>query len=80
MKSGMFIIPMATPSNVARVKEATTIPIFASCKCFVSDVQIPGLVPIAAAALVLVAAAILASVTPAARAARVDVVRALRSE
>ena len=47
---------------------------------FVSDVQIPGLVPIAAAALVLVAAAILASVTPAARAARVDVVRALRSE
>jgi len=47
---------------------------------FVSDVQIPGLVPIAAAALVLIAAAILASVTPAARAARVDVVRALRSE
>ncbi len=47
---------------------------------FVSDVQIPGLVPIAAAALVLVAAAILASVTPAARASRVDVVSALRSE
>ena len=47
---------------------------------FVSDVQIPGLVPIAAAAMVLVAAAILASVTPAARASRVDVVRALRSE
>jgi hypothetical protein len=47
---------------------------------FVSEVQIPGLVPIAAAALVLVAAAILASVTPAARASRVDVVRALRSE
>ena len=47
---------------------------------FVSDVQIPGLVPIAAAAMVLVAAAILASVTPAARASRVDVVGALRSE
>jgi ABC-type antimicrobial peptide transport system permease subunit len=47
---------------------------------FVSDVQIPGLVPIAGAALVLIAAAILASVTPAARAARVDVVRALRTE
>jgi predicted permease len=47
---------------------------------FVSDVQVPGLVPIAGAALVLVAAAILASVTPAARASRVDVVRALRSE
>ena len=47
---------------------------------FVSGVQMPGLVPIAAAAMVLVAAAILASVTPAARASRVDVVRALRSE
>ncbi|HXT68158.1 MAG TPA: ADOP family duplicated permease [Vicinamibacterales bacterium] len=47
---------------------------------FVSDVQIPGLVPIGLAALVLVAAAILASVTPAARASRVDVVRALRAE
>jgi ABC-type antimicrobial peptide transport system permease subunit len=46
----------------------------------VSDVQIPGVVPIAAAALVLVAAAIVASVTPAARASRVDVVRALRAE
>ena len=47
---------------------------------FVSDVQIPGFVPIATAALVLIAAAILASVTPAARASRVDVVRALRAE
>lgn len=47
---------------------------------FVSDVQIPGFVPIVAAAFVLVAAAIVASVTPAARASRVDVVRALRSE
>jgi hypothetical protein len=47
---------------------------------FVSELQMPGLVHIAAAALVLVAAAILASVTPAARAARVDVVRALRTD
>jgi predicted permease len=47
---------------------------------FVSGVQIPGLVPIAAAAFVLIAAAVLASVTPAARASRVDVVRALRSD
>ena len=47
---------------------------------FVPDVQIPGLVPIAGAALVLVVAAILASVTPAARASRVDVVCALRAE
>jgi ABC-type antimicrobial peptide transport system permease subunit len=47
---------------------------------FVPDVQVPGLAPIAGAALVLVLAAIVASVTPAARASRVDVVRALRAE
>jgi ABC-type antimicrobial peptide transport system permease subunit len=47
---------------------------------FVAGVEIPGIVPIAAAAVVLVAAAVLASVTPAARASRVDVVRALRAE
>ena len=47
---------------------------------FIPDVQMPGLVPIAAAALVLVAAAIIASLTPAARAARVDVVCALRAD
>ena len=47
---------------------------------FITDVQIPGLVPIAGAAAVLVVAAIVASLTPAARASRVDVLRALRSE
>jgi putative ABC transport system permease protein len=47
---------------------------------FVSGVEMPGLIPIAAAAAVLVASAIVASVTPAARAARVDVIRALRTE
>jgi predicted permease len=47
---------------------------------FISDVQIPGAVPIAAAAGVLVVAAIVASLTPAARASRVDVNSALRSE
>jgi ABC-type lipoprotein release transport system permease subunit len=46
----------------------------------VSGVQIPGLIPIAAAAAVLIASAIVASVTPAARASRVDVIKALRSE
>jgi putative ABC transport system permease protein len=46
----------------------------------VSDVQMPGVVPIAAAATVLIASAIVASVTPAARAARVDVIKALRAE
>jgi predicted permease len=47
---------------------------------FVVDVQMPGAAPLAVAALVLVVAAVVASLTPAARAARVDVVRALRSE
>ena len=47
---------------------------------FISDVQIPGALPIAAAAGVLVIAAIVASLTPAARASRVDVNSALRSE
>jgi predicted permease len=46
----------------------------------VTDVQIPGVVPIVGAAAVLVVAAIVASLTPAARASRVDVVRALRAE
>jgi ABC-type lipoprotein release transport system permease subunit len=47
---------------------------------FVPDVQMPGLAPIAGAALVLVVAASVASVTPTARASRVDVVDALRAE
>jgi ABC-type antimicrobial peptide transport system permease subunit len=47
---------------------------------FVPEVQMPGLVAIAGAAVVLVVAAIVASVTPAARASRVDVVCALRAE
>ena len=47
---------------------------------FVVDVQMPGLLPIAGAALVLVVAAIVASLTPAARASRVDVVCALRAD
>jgi len=46
----------------------------------ITDVQIPGVVPIVGAAAVLVVAAIVASLTPAARASRVDVVRALRAE
>ena len=47
---------------------------------WVTDVRIPGAVPIVGAALILVAAAILASLMPAARASRVDVIQALRSE
>ena len=43
-------------------------------------VQLPGALPLVAAAAVLTAAAVLASLMPAARAARVDVLHALRSE
>ena len=47
---------------------------------YVTDVQMPGILPILGASALLVVAAILASLMPAARASRVDVVQALRSE
>jgi predicted permease len=47
---------------------------------FVGSVQLPGALPLGAAAAVLIAAAIAASLMPAARASRVDVLQALRSE
>jgi predicted permease len=47
---------------------------------YISDVRIPGAVPILGAAAVLVTAAVLASLMPAARASRVDVIQALRSD
>jgi ABC-type antimicrobial peptide transport system permease subunit len=47
---------------------------------YITDVKMPGALPILGASLLLVAAAILASLMPAARASRVDVVQALRSE
>ena len=47
---------------------------------YITEIEIPGAVPIAAAAGVLVAAAILASLMPAARASRVEVVSALRGD
>jgi len=47
---------------------------------FITDVRIPGAMPIAGAAVVLIVAAVAASLMPAARAARVDVLDALRSE
>jgi putative ABC transport system permease protein len=46
----------------------------------VAGVQVPGAVPILAAAGLLAAAGVLASVLPAARASRVDVIQALRAE
>jgi ABC-type antimicrobial peptide transport system permease subunit len=47
---------------------------------YLSNLQMPGVLPVAGAVLVLLAAAIIASVVPAARAARVDVMQALRTE
>ena len=47
---------------------------------YITDVKMPGVLPIAASAGVLVAAAILASLLPAARASRVDVIQALRGD
>jgi predicted permease len=47
---------------------------------YITDVRLPGILPLLGAALLLVAAAILASLIPAARAARVNVLEALRSE
>jgi putative ABC transport system permease protein len=47
---------------------------------YITDVRMPGVLPILAAATVLAAAAILASLMPAARASRVDTMQALRSE
>jgi ABC-type antimicrobial peptide transport system permease subunit len=47
---------------------------------YFENVQMPGALPLVAAAAVLVGAAIAASLMPAARASRVDVLQALRSE
>jgi ABC-type antimicrobial peptide transport system permease subunit len=47
---------------------------------FTPDVQVPGSVPMAAAAALLVGSALVASIVPAARASRVDVLQALRTE
>jgi putative ABC transport system permease protein len=47
---------------------------------YLTDVHVPGLIPILGAALILVAAAVLASLMPAARASRVDVIKALRAD
>jgi predicted permease len=47
---------------------------------YLTEVTLPGAIPLLGAAAVLVAAAVLASVVPASRAARVDVMQALRTD
>jgi putative ABC transport system permease protein len=47
---------------------------------YITDVKLPGVMPLLGASLLLVAAAILASLIPAARASRVNVLEALRSD
>jgi ABC-type lipoprotein release transport system permease subunit len=47
---------------------------------FVQQLEMPGQIAVAGAALILITAAMLASLMPAARAARVDAMQALRSE
>jgi predicted permease len=47
---------------------------------YVTEIEMPGAMPIIGAAVVLVAAAILASLMPASRASRVDVISALRAD
>ena len=47
---------------------------------FLGNIEVPGALPLAGAALVLIVAAVVASLMPAARASRVDVMQALRSE
>jgi predicted permease len=47
---------------------------------FITDVHMPGALPIALAAVLLAAAGIVASLLPAARASRVDVIQALRAD
>jgi ABC-type antimicrobial peptide transport system permease subunit len=47
---------------------------------FLGDLQSPGILPVALAALVLLLAAVTASAVPAVKAARVDVMQALRTE
>jgi len=47
---------------------------------FTTEVQMPGLLTLVASATVILVAAVISSALPAARAARVDAVKALRSE
>ena len=49
-------------------------------RVYLTEITIPGAMPLLGAAVLLVSAAILASLMPAARASRVDVMQALRSE
>jgi ABC-type antimicrobial peptide transport system permease subunit len=47
---------------------------------FLGDLKMPGVLPVAGSALILLLAAVTASLIPAERAARIDVIKALRTE
>jgi ABC-type antimicrobial peptide transport system permease subunit len=47
---------------------------------YTTEMQMPGLLPLAVSAVLILVAAVIASALPAARAARVNAVQALRSE
>jgi ABC-type antimicrobial peptide transport system permease subunit len=47
---------------------------------YLSQVQMPGIMPIVAAAALLLVAALVASIVPARRAARINVMQAIRAE
>jgi len=75
LKEGATIAAIGTAAGVTGgfVLARLAVRLFAS-------VQLPGAVPVAAAAALLIGAAVIASWMPAARAARIDVLQALRSE
>jgi predicted permease len=75
LRDGMRIAVVGTVAGVAGGYALVV-----AAQRFFGGVQLPGVLPVIAAAAVLIIAAIVASLIPAARASRVDVLQALRSE
>ncbi len=75
LSEGMAIVTIGIAAGIAGGYACAGI-----AASYVAGIELPGVVPVLAAAAVLGSAAILASLMPAARASRVDVLQALRSE